>query len=147
MSRQQIEGQRVVPTAPQMSLPSRQREGVVAVIQQDATFLVIRRSRHVVAPGKLCFPGGGIEVGESQEEALCRELIEELSVKVVPQTKLWESETRAQTRIHWWSAVISEGEALQANPKEVASIYWMTKRDLLEQEDLLEGNRAFLDRD
>ncbi len=130
-----------------MSLPSRQREGVVAVIQQDATFLVIRRSRHVVAPGKLCFPGGGIEVGESQEEALCRELIEELSVKVVPQTKLWESETRAQTRIHWWSAVISEGEALQANPKEVASIYWMTKRDLLEQEDLLEGNRAFLDRD
>ena len=130
-----------------MSPPSRQREGVVAVIQQDATFLVIRRSRHVVAPGKLCFPGGGIEVGESQEEALCRELIEELSVKVVPQTKLWESETRAQTRIHWWSAVISEGEALQANPKEVASIYWMTKRDLLEQEDLLEGNRAFLDRD
>ena len=130
-----------------MSLPSRQREGVVAVIQQDATFLVIRRSRHVVAPGKLCFPGGGIEAGESQEEALCRELIEELSVKVVPQTKLWESETRAQTRIHWWSAVISEGEALQANPKEVASIYWMTKRDLLEQEDLLEGNRAFLDRD
>lgn len=147
MSRQQIEGQRVVPTAPQMSLPSRQREGVVAVIQQDATFLVIRRSRHVVAPGKLCFPGGGIEAGESQEEALCRELVEELSVKVVPQTKLWESETRAQTRIHWWSAVISEGEALQANPKEVASIYWMTKRDLLEQEDLLEGNRAFLDRD
>ena len=130
-----------------MSPPSRQREGVVAVIQQDATFLVIRRSRHVVAPGKLCFPGGGIEVGESQEEALCRELVEELSVKVVPQTKLWESETRAQTRIHWWSAVISEGEALQANPKEVASIYWMTKRDLLEQEDLLEGNRAFLDRD
>jgi 8-oxo-dGTP diphosphatase len=130
-----------------MSPPSRQREGVVAVIQQDATFLVIRRSRHVVAPGKLCFPGGGIEAGESQEEALCRELVEELSVKVVPQTKLWESETRAQTRIHWWSAVISEGEALQANPKEVASIYWMTKRDLLEQEDLLEGNRAFLDRD
>lgn len=147
MSRQQIEGQRVVPNTPQMSPPSRQREGVVAVIQQDATFLVIRRSRHVVAPGKLCFPGGGIEVGESQEEALCRELIEELAVKVVPQTKLWESETRAQTRIHWWSAVISEGEALQANPKEVASIYWMTKRDLLEQEDLLEGNRAFLDRD
>ena len=147
MSKQQIEGQRVVPNTSQVSPPSRQREGVVAVIQQDATFLVIRRSRHVVAPGKLCFPGGGIEAGESQEEALCRELVEELSVKVVPQTKLWESETRAQTRIHWWSAVISEGEALQANPKEVASIYWMTKRDLLEQEDLLEGNRAFLDRD
>ncbi len=129
-----------------MSPPSRQREGVVAVIQQDATFLVIRRSRHVVAPGKLCFPGGGIEAGEGQEEALRRELREELAVKVVPQTKLWESETRSQTRIYWWSAVISKGEELQANPKEVASIYWMTKRDLLEQEDLLEGNRAFLDR-
>ena len=63
------------------SYPSIQREGVVGVIQQEERFLVIRRSAHVVAPGKLCFPGGGIEAGESQPVALCRELMEEIAVE------------------------------------------------------------------
>lgn len=124
--------------------PPRQREGVVAVIRQADTFLVIRRSRHVVAPGKLCFPGGGIEAGESQEEALRRELREELGIAITPQAKLWESVTRSQTRIHWWAAVIQVGGLLQPNPQEVAAVYWMTKDQLLKNEDLLEGNRDFL---
>ena len=133
-----------------MSSPSspkslrRQREGVVAVIRQDKDFLVIQRSQHVVAPGKLCFPGGGIEAGETQEEAVCRELWEELNIEITPQAKLWESVTRSQTRIHWWSASIVEGAQLKPNPQEVAAIYWMNRQDLLKNEELLEGNRDFL---
>ena len=91
------------PSSPK-SLP-RQREGVVAVIRQDKDFLVIQRSQHVVAPGKLCFPGGGIEAGETQEEAVCRELWEELNIEIAPQAKLWESVTRSQPRIHWLSLI------------------------------------------
>jgi len=124
-----------------------QRQGVVAVIEQGDLFLVIQRSQHVVAPGKLCFPGGGIEAGESQPVALCRELMEEVAVKVDPGEKIWESVTKAKTRIHWWSAVIIKGEVLRANPQEVAHIFWMTQRQLLEHEDLLPGNRDFLNRD
>ena len=123
---------------------SRRREGVVAVIQKDAQFLVIRRSQHVVAPGKLCFPGGGIEAGETQEIALRRELQEELSVEITPQGKLWENVTRRQTRIHWWAASLCEGSTPVANPREVADIYWMTREELLENEELLDGNRDFL---
>ena len=130
-----------------LSQQRQQRQGVVAVIEQGDLFLVIQRSQHVIAPGKLCFPGGGIEAGESQSVALCRELMEEVAVKIIPGKKIWESVTRAQTRIHWWSAVILEGEILRANPKEVAHIFWMTKRELLEHEDLLPGNRVFLNRD
>ena len=120
------------------------REGVVAVIQQDAQFLVIRRSQRVVAPGKLCFPGGGIEAGETQEIALRRELQEELSVEITPQGKLWESVTRRGRRIHWWSASLCEGSNPVANPHEVSDIYWMTREELLENEELLDGNRDFL---
>ena len=123
---------------------SRRREGVVAVIQKDAQFLVIRRSQHVVAPGKLCFPGGGIEAGETQEIALRRELQEELSVEITPQGKLWENVTLRHTRIDWWAASLCEGSTPVANPREVADIYWMTREELLENEELLDGNRDFL---
>ena len=131
----------------QTTSDSPQREGVVAVIKQGDSFLVIQRSQHVVAPGKLCFPGGGIEVGESQNVALCRELMEELSVKIIPQGKIWESVTPSQTRIHWWAAIMTRGEIPKANPKEVANVFWMTKQELLAHEDLLVGNRSFLNRD
>ena len=124
-----------------------QREGVVAVIQQNDCFLVIRRSAYVVAPRKLCFPGGGIEAGESQPVALCRELMEELAVEIIPGEKLWESVGRSNTRVYWWSAVITGNASPRANPKEVESIFWMTRQELLEQEDLLPGNRDFLNRD
>ena len=118
----------------------------MAVIEQRDTYLVIRRSEHVVAPGKLCFPGGGIEAGESQEEALRRELSEELGIEITPGAKLWESVTRTKTRIHWWSASVSTGARLDPNPQEVSAIYWMTKQELLARTDLLDGNRSFLDR-
>ena len=131
-------------SVPNPQSESRRREGVVAVIQQEEQFLVIRRSQRVVAPGKLCFPGGGIEAGETQEIALRRELQEELSVEITPQGKLWESVTRRQTRIHWWAASLCEGSTPIANPHEVADIYWMTREELLENEELLEGNRDFL---
>ena len=123
-----------------------QREGVVAVIQQNERFLVIRRSAYVVAPGKLCFPGGGIEAGESQPVALCRELMEEIAVEINPGEKLWESVGRSNTRVYWWSAVITGNASPRANPKEVESIFWMTRQELLGQEDLLPGNRDFLTR-
>jgi 8-oxo-dGTP pyrophosphatase MutT (NUDIX family) len=65
------------------------RYGVVAVILRDERFLVIRRSQQVAAPGKYCFPGGGIESGETESVALERELLEELNVAIVPQHCLW----------------------------------------------------------
>ncbi len=124
-----------------------QREGVVGVIEQCGRFLVIRRSAHVIAPRKLCFPGGGIEAGESQSVALCRELMEEISVEVIPGEKLWESIGRSNTKVHWWTAVITGDGSPRANPKEVESIFWMTREELLQQDDLLPGNRDFLTRD
>jgi len=50
---------------------------VVAVILRGERFLVICRSQQVRAPGMYCFPGGGIEPGETEEQALRRELLEE----------------------------------------------------------------------
>ncbi len=55
---------------------------VCAIIERDDQFLIARRSsgRHLAR--KWEFPGGKVEAGESEVEALQRELQEELGVRV-----------------------------------------------------------------
>jgi 8-oxo-dGTP diphosphatase len=118
--------------------------GAVAVVVRDRRFLVIRRSAQVVAPGALCFPGGGMDECESDAEALVREFREELNADILPLRRLWRSVTPWQVELHWWLAHLEEGAQLQANPAEVESIYWLTADEMLAHEQLLESNRQFL---
>ena len=45
------------------------REGVVAIIERSGRYLTITHSQSVIAPGKICFPGGGIEADETPQQA------------------------------------------------------------------------------
>lgn len=122
----------------------RRRCGAVAVVCRQRRLLVIRRSRHVVAPGAYCFPGGAIECGESEEQALVRELQEELSVEVVPVRRLWQSVTPWQVELAWWSAELAPGALPRPAPAEVESFHWYTLDEMAALPDLLESNRQFL---
>jgi 8-oxo-dGTP pyrophosphatase MutT (NUDIX family) len=106
---------------------------------------VIRRSQQVIAPGKFCFSGGGIEPAATEQQALRRELAEQLGVAIKPIAKLWESLSSRQLKIHWWSADFDPPRTLKPNPEQVAAIYWMTRDELLSSEELLDGNQAFLE--
>jgi 8-oxo-dGTP diphosphatase len=53
---------------------------VAGLIIKDGKILVCQRTRHQVMPLKWEFPGGKIEPGETSEEALTRELTEELDI-------------------------------------------------------------------
>lgn len=55
---------------------------VGAAIFQGTELLCARRSQTMALPGKWEFPGGKLEPGESPEDALERELFEELGVRV-----------------------------------------------------------------
>lgn len=55
---------------------------VAAVIQNNGLYLACRRAPHKALPGKWEFPGGKVEAGESEQEALAREILEELQVKI-----------------------------------------------------------------
>ncbi|MCE9552987.1 MAG: NUDIX domain-containing protein [Planctomycetes bacterium] len=129
-----------------MSLPTSEprRRGAVAVVLRQGRLLVIRRSPFVVAPGALCFPGGGIEAGESESEALVREVREELGATVLPLACVWKSVTTWNVEIAWWRAELDAESELTPNPAEVASTHWLTPRELVTREDLLESNRQFL---
>jgi 8-oxo-dGTP diphosphatase len=54
---------------------------LAAVIERDGRFLVTRRVTGTHLSGYWEFPGGKCEAGESHEECLARELIEELAVR------------------------------------------------------------------
>lgn len=125
--------------------PLAERRGVVGVILLDSQFLVIRRSEHVVAPLAYCFPGGGIEPGESETDALARELFEELALKATPRCRLWSSVTPWGVSLAWWHCRIDDGAAIVPNPREVASLHWCSAAAMRSLPGLLKSNLDFLD--
>ena len=122
--------------------PTSHRErGVVGVIFRHERLLIIRRSMTVAAPGKLCLPGGAIERGESESEALVREMQEELTIDVDPVRLCWRSVTPTGTRLAWWLAMLDEQVTPLANPDEVAEI--PEDKKALMRGDPLRGAHAF----
>jgi len=61
------------------------------VIVRDRTVLVCQRPAHGHHPGKWEFPGGKVERGETLEQALRRELWEELGIEATVGRLLWET--------------------------------------------------------
>ncbi len=128
-----------------MNLPREPlRQGAVGVIVRQGKFLVIRRSQSVVAPGMICFPGGGLEGSESEAAALVRELQEELGVTVRPLRRVWHSITPWRVELFWWQASLSDDAVICPNSAEVAEIAWLTAAEMAALPDLLASNHLFL---
>lgn len=62
----------------------------VGVVRRDNTFFICKRAEHQHQGGKWEFPGGKVEPGESVEQALNRELQEEIGVAVLSSFPLIE---------------------------------------------------------
>lgn len=104
---------------------------------REDRLLIIRRSLTVNAPGKLCLPGGGIEWGETEQQALIREMQEELAIDVQPLRLCWRSVTPWGTRLAWWLADFAPNVEPTPNPEEVAEVHWMTPDEILQARDML----------
>ena len=118
--------------------------GVVAVICKDRQFLVIKRGPDVIAPGKICFPGGETEEGEPAEDAVLRELREELAVEGEVVDLIWKSVTPWEVSLSWWRVELKQDSSLQPNSREVQWVGWLGSRELMDSPNLLESNRHFL---
>ena len=104
---------------------------------------MIRRSLNVRAPDKICFAGGTIEKGEAPEDAIVRELQEELSLTSIAKQHIWSSRTSWGTRLEWiWVARSPSSEPV-ANPDEVAEWMWMEPDELLSHPDMLSSVPSF----
>lgn len=57
---------------------------VAAILERDGKILLAQRPPHGDQPGLWEFPGGKVEAGEDQPQALIRELREELAIDAKP---------------------------------------------------------------
>ncbi len=119
------------------------RHGAVAVVVENGRFLVIRRSALVRAPSLLCFAGGTIEAGESPQQAIVRELQEELGLMGQAREHLWQSRTTWGTLLEWVLVDRQADSNPVANPQEVAEWMWLHPQELLTHPDLLPSVPAF----
>ena len=62
---------------------------VAAVIERDGTFLVARRVTGTHLAGFWEFPGGKVHDNETQEDALRREIVEELNTTITRMRKIF----------------------------------------------------------
>ena len=120
------------------------KRAVVAVILRGDRLLIIRRALTVTAPGKLCLPGGGIEQGETESEAIFREMQEELAIDITPVRCCWTSVTPWNTSLAWWLSDLGPEVVPIPNPDEVAEVHWMTVDEICTEADMLPSLPAFV---
>jgi 8-oxo-dGTP diphosphatase len=134
-------------SSPRPIQPDGKLHGVVCAIHRasDDRYLLIRRSAHVAAPGKVCFPGGAVELGEDLRSAVIREAREELGAQIEPirQCWRWEAPDRPLLLFGWTAELLSD--ALSADPLEVAEILWLTAHQAIHHPDALPSNRSFVE--
>ncbi|MGZ0710613.1 (deoxy)nucleoside triphosphate pyrophosphohydrolase (plasmid) [Coraliomargarita sp. W4R53] len=82
-----------------MSHEQRPLEVVAAVIERDGMLLACRRAPGKSAAGLWEFPGGKVEPGESQSDALAREIREELGVEITVFAHLTTNDTLVDGRV------------------------------------------------
>jgi 8-oxo-dGTP diphosphatase len=112
---------------------------VAAVIRRDGRLLLGRRPASGSAPGQWEFPGGKVQVAETPEAALGRELREELGVSARATHLLGETILEASAiRLLFYATEIA-GEPV---PHHHQTLRWVRPAEL-EALDLLPADRAF----
>ncbi|MFJ4788017.1 NUDIX domain-containing protein [Streptomyces sp. NPDC088794] len=122
------------------------REAIVAVLRRDGRVLVVRRGPTVARPGYWQPLSGKLEPGETQQQALVREVHEEIGLTVSPGAKVWESLTDdGHFRLHWWTAENSTDEPVP-DGDEVTEARWVTPEEYLALTPVFEADREFFER-
>ena len=109
------------------------RTVVAAVIERsDRRLLIGQRRRGDTSPLKWEFPGGKVEASETPEDALARELKEELGAVLQKSAPIGRvvhkyAETPDQLEILFFAAAILEGEL---TPRTFEKIAWVLPKEL-----------------
>jgi 8-oxo-dGTP pyrophosphatase MutT (NUDIX family) len=129
----------------QASQHNRRGHGVVVACQRDdGRWLLIRRSELVRAPLRVCFPGGWIDDGESQEAAAVREMREELGAEILPLRCVWRHQFTERPLTLWgWLAEL-KSPTLIPNPLEVHEVLWLTAAEAVRHPDVLPHTDALM---
>lgn len=116
---------------------------VAALIRRQGKVLVGQRPEGASLAKAWEFPGGKIELGESPEEALARELREELGVEAeIGPLKMVGTHTYGKTGILFLFYDVRYWKG-QIKPQQHMDLRWVTPKELTTM-DLPEANSKFL---
>ena len=108
---------------------------VAAVIQDQDTFLACRRAPHKSLAGKWEFPGGKVEALESDEQALAREILEELGVNVkVKHLLITTSQNYVETQIEMFTYLALLDSERPTHSSDHDQLQWLTLDELSDYE-------------
>ena len=112
---------------------------VAAIIKKDNLYLVTQRNRDKHMGLKWEFPGGKVEANETLQEALTREIHEELNIDINIYEKLAEErykDSEINIVLHYFLCSIKDGVI---NLNEHEAMEWVDKTDF-DKYDFVEGD-------
>lgn len=116
---------------------------VAAAIERDGCYLAARRTRPVEVAGRWEFPGGKVEPGETEEQALIREIREELGVDIEVVCRIpGEWPLHDDLVLHLYVARLITGEPAPLEQHD--EIRWVTPSQF-DEIDWLESDREAVD--
>lgn len=119
---------------------------VAAAVILNGRVLAAQRSSPPALAGLWEFPGGKVEPGETETEALIRECREEIGVAVTPEFFLGEMPNPygGGATIRLWSAVLTSPTSDLPVALEHLELRWLAVHEL-DSVEWLPGNRQFED--
>ena len=116
---------------------------VAAIIKKDNHFLIVKRNRKKHLGLKWEFPGGKVQENETFEEALVREIKEELNIKISLQDKIAEEkykDEKIDIVLHYFLCTQEDG-TIELNEHE--DLAWVEKKDF-DKYNFAEGDGKIL---
>ena len=116
---------------------------VAAIIKKNDHFLIVQRNRKKHLGLKWEFPGGKVMESETFEEALLREIKEELNIIIILQDKIAEEkykDEKIDIVLHYYLCNEKSG-TIKLNEHE--DLAWVEKKDF-DKYDFAEGDRNIL---
>jgi 8-oxo-dGTP diphosphatase len=104
---------------------------VAAIIRRPNQILITRRLDRAHLPGLWEFPGGKVERGESLEQALKREIVEELGIVIDVHQEYFSTRHAYSVKtvdLHFFDCSIMKGEPRAI---QVADFHWVRPTELV----------------
>lgn len=116
---------------------------VAAIIQQENLYFIAKRNRNKYFGLKWEFPGGKVEKNESFQEALVREILEELNTMIKVHKKIAQEnykDNKIDIIIHYYLCSLDKGKIKLSEHEDSL---WIEKKNFY-QYDFVPGDKKII---